>query len=250
MTPTRETADRTGPALAAHLLGTVDFDSCLALQQRLVYECGGARESALTLLVCEHPATITIGRHGSRGHVHFDEAELTSRRIATRWVNRGGGAILHVPGQLAVYPIVPLERLGWNAGAFLDRLERALAAALAEAGVSALLRPGRRGLWGRSGQISFCGVAVKQGVSYFGAYVNVCPDLRLLRYVDSDPTEHTAAGSLLAERQQPVRMAGVRERVIRHLATAMSAGRTHLHTGHPWLARRVPPQRDSAIRAR
>ncbi len=66
--------------------------AALALQQRLVYEAGGRQDATITLLVCEHPPIITIGRGGSRAQLRASAAELASRQIEVRWVNRGGGA--------------------------------------------------------------------------------------------------------------------------------------------------------------
>ena len=70
----------------------------------------GDRDSAC-LILCEHPPLITVGRQGSRGHIRFDTEELFVRGWPVRWVNRGGGCLLHLPGQLAIYPILPLARL-------------------------------------------------------------------------------------------------------------------------------------------
>jgi lipoate-protein ligase B len=219
-----------------HLLGQVDFDACLALQQRLVYEVSGARRGPIPVLICEHPASITIGRQGSRCDVKLDAADLAAHELEIRWVNRGGGAVLHLPGQLAIYPIVPLERCGFSVGEYLARLQCGLLAAIVEAGCyQAHLLPSRHGVWGRTGPLAAIGAAVKNGVSYYGAYVNVCPAMRLVERVVSDPEAELPLSSLLVERHQPVRMSGVRERIARHLADSLTDGRYHLHTGHPLL---------------
>lgn len=224
------------PLLAVYLLGQVEFDACLALQQRLVYESGDQRQGPVSVLVCEHPPLITIGRQGSRGDVRLSSVELTARDLAVRWVNRGGGAVLHLPGQLAVYPIVPLERCGWRVGEFLARFQDGLLAAILEAGCSHAHRlPSRHGVWGRTGPLAAVGAAVKYGVTYFGAYVNVCPAMHLVAHVASDPVARLPLSSLLVERQQPLRMSGIRERLVRGLADALARGRYHVHTGHPLL---------------
>src|SRR5262245_22855016 len=82
-----------------YLLGLVPFDEAQALQRRLVYDLGERRAIA-TLMLCEHPPTISVGRNGSRSHIAVDDDELRERSIGVRWVNRGGGCVLHVPGQL------------------------------------------------------------------------------------------------------------------------------------------------------
>jgi len=238
---------RESPALAAYLLGPVDFELCLALQQRLVYEAGGRNDGQITLLLCEHMPTITVGRHGSRLDIRFSPRTLASEGLNVRWVNRGGGAVVHAQGQLAVYPIVPLAWHGWSVGDYLERVQRGVTAALAELGFQGQSHDGRWGLWGRTGQIVSLGVAVKNWVTYYGAYVNVSPARRLLSAVSGDATRSAAMSSLAIERQQPVKMTRVREGLVRHLATAFACTRYHLHTGHALLA---PPHLRNVTTAR
>ncbi len=70
----------------AYLLGSLEFEAALALQQRLVYECGGRRDGQISLLICEHPKSISVGRHGSRLEIRLSERTLVSRQLAVRWV--------------------------------------------------------------------------------------------------------------------------------------------------------------------
>ena len=50
-------------------------------------------------------------------------------------------------------------------------------------------------------------MAVRDWVTWYGAYVNVCPAMGLFRLVRSDPADGAAMGCLVAERQGSVRMA-------------------------------------------
>jgi lipoate-protein ligase B len=229
----------TPPALAAYLLGTVEFESALALQQRLVFDASGDPTGQTTLILCEHPALVTIGRQGSRGDIDVGNEELAQRRIEVRWVNRGGGAILHSPGQLAIYPVVPIEHLGWNPGQYLTMLQTALQAALAELGVNAHTQPDRAGLWTRNGLMVAIGVAIKSGVSYFGAYINVDVPIASTRRVRSDPVSRQPMTSLSVERRRGVRMPAVRESIVRHLAATFGPDRYHIYSRHPLLVRKT-----------
>ncbi len=232
-------------AVEAYLLGLVDFEACLNLQQRLVYELSGRDDGQIALVICEHPSVITVGREGSRGHVRFDPEELTARGLSVRWVNRGGGCLLHAPGQLAIYPIVPLGWHGFTVGEYLARLQRGLIETLAEVGIAAQTRPGRMDLWGRTGQLAAVGVAVKGWTTYHGAYINVAPSLHPFRGIESDPASRAPMSSLAMERPQGVRMSTVREGLVRHLTQALGCWRYHLYTSHPLLAA-VPPTRRSS----
>lgn len=224
--------------LEAHLLGTLDHHACLALQQRLVFESSGQADRRIALLLCEHPPLVTIGRQGSRSHVLFGSDELRSRRLEVNWVARGGGAVLHAPGQLAIYPIVPLAPFGWTVGEFLQRFERGLFDTLSALRLAPQTRCGRRGLWGRSGQLVMIGAAVRNWTTYHGAFINVAPPLELVRGIVSDPPEWAPASSLSVERQQAVRMTDVRSRLVPSLARAFDCERFQLYTGHP-LARQT-----------
>src|SRR5687768_15879309 len=115
-----------GRGAQGHLLGVVPFEAALALQQRLAYECGGERVARATILLCEHEPLVTVGRQGSRLHLRADDAELARRGLEIRFVKRGGGALVHAPGQLAAYAVVPLARFGLTVGGLLDAWQTAL----------------------------------------------------------------------------------------------------------------------------
>src|SRR5262249_46918188 len=131
----------TGSSLQVYLLGAVDFDDMLRCQRRLVYEVSGDRSRAV-LILCEHTPFISIGRDGGGEHVGYEPHELVAREWPLRWVNRGGGCLLHFPGQLAVYPILPLDRLGLDLQGYLDRLHGALLDVITNMEVPAGVRPG------------------------------------------------------------------------------------------------------------
>src|SRR5262245_19296556 len=120
--------------LDVYLLGQVDFTALLALQRRLVYETSGRRDRAV-LLLCEHGALSSVGRQGSRAQIHCDANELRLKGWPIRWVNRGGGCLLHAPGQIAVYPILPLDRLSLDLPDYLERLRTVLLDVTSDAGI-------------------------------------------------------------------------------------------------------------------
>src|SRR5467141_1087224 len=82
--------------LEAYLLGSVRFESALAFQRRLLYQVAGEPDHG-ALLLCEHAPLITVGRQGSATHILYEPDELRARRWQVRWVNRGGGCVLHLP---------------------------------------------------------------------------------------------------------------------------------------------------------
>jgi lipoate-protein ligase B len=221
-------------SLEVHLLGLVDFDACLHLQERLAMEIAGRNDGRGGLLVCEHPPLITVGREGSRSHIHCPAEELTARQMEVRWLNRGGGCFVHVPGQLALYPILPLDRRGLSLAGFRERLELAVIDLCAELRVEATRDPTVSGVWTRGGQLAHVGVAVRSWISSQGLFVNVNPRMDALRLIRSGTGRIT---SLAAERRVPTAMSTVREGMIRRLAARLDYERYHLYTGHPLLRR-------------
>jgi len=216
-----------------HLMGCVDFDDCQSLQRRLAYDAVTRSDGRIAVLICEHPPLVTIGRNGSRGHVRLTGRELNARQLAVRYIGRGGGAILHGPGQLAVYPIVPLDWHGWSVGEYLRRLRTALHETLNDLKIRTQSREGSFSLAGRTGVLAAVGVSVKHGVTLQGAFVSVNPDMR--DYARVEVAASQTMSSILSERPVPVRMTAVRAALVAHLAAALGCQRHHLHTGHPHL---------------
>jgi lipoyl(octanoyl) transferase len=225
-----------------HLLDVVDFEDCQSLQRRLAYDAITRADGRIVVLICQHPPLITIGRSGSRAHVRMTGAELAQRQLEIRYVGRGGGAILHAPGQLAIYPIVPLADYGWTVGDYMRRLQQALTDLLMEYKVKPVAVSGSMALAGRGGVLAALGVSVRSGVSMHGAFLNVNPDMRDFGRVDVAGGQ--TMSSLLSHRALPTKMSKVRAALITHLAEALLLERYHLHTGHPLLAE-LPRQNDT-----
>ncbi|MGH7174381.1 MAG: lipoyl(octanoyl) transferase LipB [Gemmataceae bacterium] len=234
---TLERMTTAGSALRVYLLGVVEFEAALTLQRTLAFEAAGARDSAAVVL-CEHPPIVTVGRDGSPADIRCDFEELRARRWPLRWVNRGGRTLLHLPGQLAIYPILPLDWRGLGLADYLERLQRILVAVLDDFSVQAVTRSEQPGVWVGQRLLAGVGVAVCDWVAYYGAYLNVNPDLLPFRIVRTGAKEHEPMTSLVRERRGPVRPALVRQRLLEHFLAAFPFERTALFSHHPCLGRR------------
>jgi lipoyl(octanoyl) transferase len=228
-------AELQSPAVETFLLGQIPLLRCLELQQRLRQQVALRDDGQIVVLLCEHPEVITIGRNGRPSQVVSENGRVRSGQIETHWTNRGGGCLVHCPGQLAIYPILPLRWHDFSLADYLERFQAALSETVAELGVQVQSQPGRFGVWGRTGQIAAMGVAVRDWVTWQGAFLNVAPSLGLFRLVQSDPQGHGPMSSLAAERCGVVRMATVRAILVQRLTEAFGCDRYHLYTGHPWL---------------
>ena len=182
-------------------LGTIDFLSARRIQENLAAEIGaGKRPPALLLL--EHPHTFTFGGSANAGNLLWGERELDDRSVEVHWIDRGGDATYHGPGQLVGYPVLPLGRLKADGRlpkgdfiGYLRDLETMLIRALGNIGLAAGQRKDHTGVWVQPDVASRCrncppaarrvpsklasiGVRVTaQGVSQHGFALNVAPDM-------------------------------------------------------------------------
>ncbi|HET8758704.1 MAG TPA: lipoyl(octanoyl) transferase LipB [Solirubrobacteraceae bacterium] len=149
-------------------LGRVDYREAVALQERLRERVQDGELPDLLLLL-EHPPVYTTGRRSEPGDLPVGgEIEVVE-------TDRGGKLTYHGPGQLVGYPIMHVP----NVRAFVETMERALVAALREAGVEARVREGREytGVWVEDRKIASIGIHVSRRVSMHGFAVNVDADL-------------------------------------------------------------------------
>ncbi|MEW4566353.1 lipoyl(octanoyl) transferase LipB [Tautonia sp. JC769] len=228
------------PPLEVYLLGLIDFDEAQLLQQRLVYDLGES-EAAGALVLCEHPPMISIGRSGSRAHIVADDDELRRLGIEVRWVNRGGGTHLHLPGQLNAYLALDLSRAGLDLRAYVHGLHQALIDLLAEFDLKGTTRSPSPGVFIGNARVASIGVAVKRWIAYHGLTLNVGPFLEPFQILDEPGPEGRSLRltSLEAQRQRPAPMPKVRESLIRHLESTFGMSRHHVYTDHPMVRRKA-----------
>jgi len=220
--------------LQVYSLGMIEFEAALTLQRRLHYEVSGNRTQG-ALLLCEHPPLISVGRHGSRAHILCETDELLARQWRIRWVNRGGGCLLHSPGQLAIYAVLALDQLSMSVPEYIGNLQAVLVDVLDDFSVAAEVRSSPPGVAVRSRVIAGVGVAVRDWVAYYGAFLNVDADLSPHRLVRWGGAEEEPMTSLVRERRAPLRPAMVRERLIEHFVERFAFSRTAFYSSHPAL---------------
>jgi lipoyl(octanoyl) transferase len=228
------------PALQAYLLGMVPFEAALTLQRRLLYEVA-AEDGPPAIILCEHSPLITVGRQGSRAHLRFEPNDPQRAPWDVRWVNRGGGCLIHVPGQLAIYPILPLHRLRLGVLEYAARLSGAIAAVLGDFSLRHQVRASASGVWVGDRPVALLGLAVRSWITYYGAYLNIHPYLEPFRLLSVTGGGSEPMTSLERERHGPVRPGMVRQRLLEHFAASFGFSRTTTFSDHPCLA--AAPQR-------
>lgn len=211
-------------------LGRVPYEDALRLQRethaRLVAAReAGDRSAAMTVFLLEHdPPVVTVTkRPGAAEHVLASERELEERGIVRADTDRGGDVTYHGPGQLVVYPILDIERLGLKVHPFVRFLEQCVIDTIAEDGLKGLRDEDATGVWVGSGEfperkIAAIGVRLSRFVSLHGFALNVAPDLEhftMIKPCGLDRPVTSLAAELGARAPD---MESVKERVARWFA--------------------------------
>ncbi|HED15757.1 MAG TPA: lipoyl(octanoyl) transferase LipB, partial [Gammaproteobacteria bacterium] len=129
--------------------------------------------------VTEHPPVYTLGLNGKREHV------LEAGDIPILQVDRGGQVTYHGPGQLIVYTLLDLTRLGIGVRGLVTPIEQAVVATLARYGIRATGRADAPGVYINGSKIAALGLRIRRGCSYHGLSLNI--DMDLSPFQDINP---------------------------------------------------------------
>lgn len=161
--------------------GLIDYTDAYERQKDCVQKViAGAQDH---LVLCEHPAVLTLGRMTSPDSLLYQRHEIQERGITITSVDRGGDVTLHAPGQLIVYPIFNLNKHGKNLKAYMQKLEELAVDLLKNFGILAISISGKRGVFVGPDKIISIGVGVRKWVSYHGLGINVSTDLSLFKLI-------------------------------------------------------------------
>src|SRR5690606_18498332 len=142
-----------------------------------------AERSALTpdeLWLVEHPPVYTLGIATRPEHL-----PRVANGIPVVRSDRGGQITYHGPGQVVLYLLLDLRRLGLTVRPLVRRMEQAVIDLLAGYGVEAEGRPDAPGVYVRGGaKIAALGLRIRNGCCYHGIALNVDMDLSPFHAID------------------------------------------------------------------
>lgn len=149
--------------------GTVDYTT--AWQAMREFTDRRVDDTGDELWLLEHPAVFTLGRAGRREHI------LAAGDIPVIASDRGGQVTYHGPGQLVVYVLANVARLGMGPRELVRRLEQAVIDYCAVLELRAERRPGAPGVYFEGAKLAALGLRLRRGFSYHGLALNVDLDL-------------------------------------------------------------------------
>jgi len=206
--------------LLVQRLGLVDYESALAIQKQteLAVKSGIQPD---TLLLLEHPHTLTIGRRGDSSSVLLDQAELKARNVTLFETNRGGKVTYHGLGQLVGYPIINLSPEREDVHRYVRDLEEVLIRTMSDFGIKAFRIEGLTGVHTERGKIAAIGVHISRWVTTHGFALNVNTDLSFFDLIIACEGEPVTSMEVLLGHE--TNLSTVEDRIVAHFADVFKA---------------------------
>ena len=126
------------------------------------------------LWTLEHRSVFTQGLSGKPEHL------LRETEIEVIKSDRGGQITYHGPGQLIVYCLIDIKRLGIGVKQMVSIIEKSIIDLLSDFSIASHKIPGAPGVYVDGSKIAALGLKVKRGKTYHGLSLNV--DMNLSPY--------------------------------------------------------------------
>jgi len=146
-------------------LGLTAYEPVWHAMQRFTDQRGA--DAADEVWLVQHAPVFTQGQAGKAEHL------LLPGDIPVVQVDRGGQVTYHGPGQLVVYLLLDVRRLGFGVRELVTRIENALIELLASFHVPAAAKADAPGVYVNGAKIASLGLRIRRGCSFHGLALNV-----------------------------------------------------------------------------
>ena len=172
-----------GAEMRVEWLGRMEYRMAWDLQrERAAQRLAG--EIPDTLLLLEHPPTLTLGRAADRSHIVAAAERLEREGVAVVESDRGGDVTYHGPGQLVGYPIFNLREAPHQPDLhrYVRNIEETMIRTVAAFGIASGRFPGYPGVWtgldtSHPAKIAALGIRLSRWITHHGFALNVQTDL-------------------------------------------------------------------------
>ena len=121
--------------------------------------------------IVQHPPVYTVGLNGKPEHLPQDSS------IPIVNIDRGGQITYHGPGQLVLYLMLDLKRMGIGVRQLVQHMEQAVIELLNKYGITTERKKNAPGVYVSGKKIAALGLRIKRGCSYHGLSLNIDMDL-------------------------------------------------------------------------
>ena len=195
--------------------GRVEYGAALEIQkqtERAVLT--GAQADTLVLL--EHPHTLTLGRRAAQNGIIAPEGVLRERSVTVFETNRGGKVTYHGLGQIVGYPIINLSPDREDVHRYVRDLEEVLIRTMQDFNIEAFRIEGLTGVHTSRGKVAAIGVHIARWVTTHGFALNVNTDLSYFNLIVACEGEPVTSMKEILGREVEIRP--VEDRIIERFA--------------------------------
>jgi lipoyl(octanoyl) transferase len=201
--------------LKVERLGRVEYGAALDIQKQ-TERAVLSGEQPDTLLLLEHPHTLTIGRRATDGGIIAPEEVLRTRGVTVFETNRGGKVTYHGLGQIVGYPIIKLSPDREDVHRYVRDLEDVLIRAMSDFDIEAFRIEGLTGVHTARGKVAAIGVHIARWVTTHGFALNVNTDLSYFNLIIACEGEPVTSMKEIVGRE--VEMPAVEDRIAERFA--------------------------------
>ena len=201
--------------LRVERLGRMEYGAALAVQketERAVLE-GRAPD---TLLLVEHPHTLTLGRGATSNGIVATQEMLVARGVTVFETNRGGKVTYHGLGQVVGYPVINLSPEREDVHRYVRDLEEVLMRVMSDFGIESFRIKGLTGVHTIEGKVAAIGVHIARWVTTHGFALNVNTDLSFFNLIIACEGEPVTSMQKLLNRA--IDMGVVEDRIVARFA--------------------------------
>ena len=200
------------------LLDQIDYIKALELQKQIHQVCLRSSDAA-RVLVLEHGNVLTIGKNCSSHDLKYSLDEFSKQNISLVKTDRGGQITAHMPGQMVVYPILNLKKLGVGVREYVYNLEETVIQTIGALGIHGQRDTKYPGVWVGKEKVCAIGVRVKNRVTMHGIAMNVNNDLSLFSSIVPCGIKDRGVTSVQKIIGQPVNMRLVVDRFLQEFSS-------------------------------
>ena len=232
LTPAALTAIMRQRTLKVERLGRVEYGAALRIQKQTERAVLTGQQPD-TLLLLEHPHTLTLGRRAAQDGIIAPDEVLRKRGVTVFETNRGGKITYHGLGQIVGYPIINLSPDREDVHRFVRDLEEVLIRTMRDFEIEAFRIQGLTGAHTSPGKVAAIGVHIARWVTTHGFALNVNTDLSYFDLIIACEGEPVTSMKELLGRE--VEMGKVEDRIIERFAEVfeMEIGHRDTETQRP-----------------
>jgi lipoyl(octanoyl) transferase len=179
----------TNPIPIIKYLGRSDYEKTWQAMKQFTDQRDA--NTADELWITEHDPVFTQGLNGKPEHI------LQTSNIPVIQIDRGGQITYHGPGQLVLYCLLNIQRLGFGVRTLVSMIEQSIVELLVRYDIDAFSRPDAPGVYvsltpsgcydmstEQMAKIAALGLRIRKGCCYHGLSLNINMDLKPFSYIN------------------------------------------------------------------